>query len=206
MAPAISFFCSSNFVNNLSGSGLGMYGDLGFNSAVNVSSWQGRTFISDSAGVNQGPEANNIKFLNNGSGILGQTGSGIGIRAIPNFQATLNMRFTNDTNCKVQNSYIQAYDRVSVLNPPSGLTFAAANLIHPDTNQINNGSGDPIWRFPAGSSIMSLGATFSPGSSGLSPNGPNTSDNRHDFYIALSASPSSVGSKSWAILASVEYF
>lgn len=206
MSANIDFLAGANFVNNLSGSGLALFGDAGFAAAVNVGFWQGRTFISDSAGVNQGAEANNVKYLNAGSGILGQTGSGVGIRAIPNAQATLNIRFTNDTAVKVQNGYIQGYDRVSVLNPPSGVTFACAGIVHPDPIQNNNGSGDPIWRFPAGSSTMSLGATFSPGTSGLSPNGTNTSDTRHDFYIVMSASPNAVGSKNWAILASVEYY
>ncbi|GMU23695.1 MAG: hypothetical protein AMXMBFR13_37730 [Phycisphaerae bacterium] len=39
-------------------------------------------------------------------------------------------------------------------------------------------------------------AHSSPGTSGLRPNGPDTSDERHDWYFALSASPTSVGAKS----------
>lgn len=206
MSAQINFWASNNFINILSSSGLGFFSSAGFNGAVSVGAFNGRTFITDSTGVQQGPEANNVSYLNLGSGIIGNAGSGISLKSIPNYQATLNARFTNDTPCKVQNSYLQAYDRVSVLNPPSGIVFAAANIIHADPTQVNNGSGDPQWRFPAGSSTMSLGATFSPGTSGLSPNGPNTSDTQHDFYIAMSASPNTVGSKSWAILVSIEYY
>jgi hypothetical protein len=41
----------------------------------------------------------------------------------------------------------------------------------------------------------------SPGTSGFSPNGVGTIDTQHDWYVALSASPDSVGSKNtiWII-------
>src|SRR5574337_1439970 len=104
----IQFLAGQNFVlNDLSGSGLGLYGDSGFGSSVSVGSYQGRTFITDSTGVIQGSEGYNIKYLNPGSGILGQTGSGLPLQNIPNYQASLNIRFTNGSAVQAQN--VKAY-------------------------------------------------------------------------------------------------
>src|SRR5580692_3786680 len=97
MSANITFWAGSNQIQNLQGSGLGFYGAGGFGASVAVGAWNGRTFITDGLGLNQGPEANNVQFLNSASGILGQTGSGLALTAIPNAQATLEIRFTNDS-------------------------------------------------------------------------------------------------------------
>lgn len=86
------------------------------------------------------------------------------------------------------------YDRSSINNPPSGVVCKVYETIHPGTSQLGlTGSGSEVWSTPAGSSYLSL--TSSPGTSGLSPNGPETSSVDHDWYVCLSASPSSIGSK-----------
>ncbi len=204
MAPAIDFFAGLNQINNMSGSGLGFFGAGGFGASVQVGFFQGRTYITDGNGVNQGPEANNVEYLNAASGILGQASSGIALTAIPNYQSTLNIRFTNDTPCQIQNVHLTIFDRTSPANPPSGVTTAVAESVHPDPIQHNNGSGSRFWEFPAGTGYMTL--TSSPGTSGLRPNGPGTTDRQHDWYVNLSASPNSIGSKSlYGCYVSMEY-
>jgi hypothetical protein len=209
MSAQINFLAGQNFaIQNLSGSGLGFYGDAGFGASVQVGAWQGHTFITDGAGVNQGPEVNNVKYLNAGSGILGQSGSGVALTAIPNYQATLNVRFTYDTPVKVQNAQLFIYDRVNPNNPASGVTTAVAEVIHPAPTQTNNGSGNTTWTFPAGSGTV-LALSNSPGTSGLyAGNGSNSlwTDTQHDFYLCLSASPLSIGSKSqYGLYVSLNY-
>jgi hypothetical protein len=130
-------------INDLSGSGLGFYGAANFGASVAVAAYQARTFITDATGALQGPEVNNVIYLNPGSGILGQAGSGIGLRAIPNWQSTLNIRFTNDTAVKTQNGYIMIFDRVNINNPASGVTTKAAQIIHPNIVQGPGG----FWRY-----------------------------------------------------------
>ena len=78
---------------DLSGSGLGFFGDSGFGSSVEVGKYQGSTFVTDGEGSIQGAQAKNVKYLNPGSGIVGAASSGIGLQAIPNYQSTLNVRF-----------------------------------------------------------------------------------------------------------------
>jgi hypothetical protein len=209
MAPAINFLAGNGIlIQDLSGSGLGFYGDDGFGDSVDVGVWQGRTFITDSTGASLGPEVNNIKYLNGGSGILGQTGTGIALTAIPNPQATVNIRFTSPTAVKVQNVKARIYDRTNPNNPASGVTTMVAELIHPTITQLNNGSGDTTWIQPEGSSVMVTLAN-SPGPSGLyAGNGTSSlfQATQHDWYLAISSSPDSIGAKTnYALYAQLEY-
>jgi hypothetical protein len=202
----LSFLAGEGFaINDLSGSGLGFYGSDGFGSSVQVGQYQGRTFITNSTGTAQGPEADNVKWTHPGSGIVGQVGTGLGLRFIPNHQATLNIRFTHTSAIKVQNAQLRIFDRSNINNPASGVTTKTAQIIHYNTNQDNTGSGDTTWNTPGGSgSIQSLVA--SPGVSGLSPNGPDTTNIQHDWYVALSASPDSIGSKTqFGLYCALEY-
>lgn len=208
MAFNIAFLAGQDFtIQDLAGSGLGFYGDSGFAASVKVGFWQGRTFITNSAGTTQGPEVDNVKYLNAGSGILGQAGSGIALTCVPNYQATLNIRSTNDTAVQVMNGLVYIYDRVSINNSPSGVSCAVAEIIHPNTTQGNSGSGDTTWAFPAGTGVT-LSLSPSPGVSGLyAGNGSNSTktDTQHDHYLAISASPNTIGSKTFGLYVDVEY-
>lgn len=198
MAANIAFLAGENFtIADLSGSGLGFYGDAGFGASVKVGFYQGRTFITNGAGTTQGPEVDNVKYLNIGSGIIGQSGSGVALTCIPNYQASLEILFTYDTAVRVQNAEFRVYDRSNVDRPATGVTTKIAELIHPGITQANTGSGDTVWNTPGGSgSVVSL--CPSPGCSGqYAGNGSNSlwSDTNHSWYLAISASPDSIGSK-----------
>lgn len=191
---AINFFAGENFaIDDLAGSGLGFYGG-GFNQSVEVGAWQTATFITDGNGSSQGPQVDNIQFLNAGSGVVNGASSGIALTAVPNYLATLNPRFTHSSAVKTQNAKLRIYDRSNINNAASGVTTKVAELIHPDTVQNNNGSGDTAWNTPAGSAVI-MDLVSSPGMSGLSPNGASTTADRHDWYVAISASPDSIGAK-----------
>lgn len=202
--PTINFNTLLSSIQNLSGSGLGFFGAAGFGASVQVGFFQGRTFITNGLGTTQGPEANNVQWLNSASGILGQTGSGMPLTYIPNSQATLNISFTNPIPCKTQAIVLQIFDRTNPNNPASGVSTAVAEIAHPNPVQQAGGSGSTTWVFPAGSGVV-LNLTTSPGTSGLRPNGPNTTDTQHDWYVALSASPSTIGSAQYGLYCSLEY-
>lgn len=209
MAATLSFLAGNGFtIQDLAGSGLGFYGDAGFGASVKVGDWQGRTFITNGAGTTQGPEADNVKYLNAGSGILGQAGSGIALTCIPNYQSTLAINFTYDTPIKTQNAKVQIYDRNDPNSPASGVTTKVAEIIHPDTTQNNTGSGDTTWLTPGGSGVV-VNLAPSPGCSGLyAGNGSNGGwvDTVHTWYLAISASPDSIGSKvNYGLYVSLEY-
>lgn len=205
MAPNIGFLAGPGYtIQDLAGSGLGFFGTAGFGASVQVGFWQGRTFITNGAGTTQGPECNNVTYVNPTTGILGQSGSGLPLPNIPNWQSTVNIRFTNDTPVQTQNVQLCIFDRNIPANPPSGVTTAVAEIVHPNINQAPGGSGSPTWQFPAGTGVMML--TASPGTSGLRPNGPATRDTQHDWYLVLSASPNNIGSKTnYGLYVSLEF-
>ncbi len=192
---------------NLNGSGLGFYG-AGFGQSVDVSAYQGTTFITNGAGTAQGAQVNNIKYENTLSGFLGSATSGVLLTQMPNYLATLNIRFTHGSAIKAQNTVVRIYDRSNINNDASGVTTKVAELIHPDTVQNNNGSGDTTWLTPHGSAVT-VSLAPSPGYSGLyAGNGANStrSDTQHDWYLAISASPDSIGSKTlYGLYISTEY-
>lgn len=186
----------------LTGSGVGFYGD-GFGNSIAIGSYNAKTFITDSTGTEQGPEINNCKYFSTSGVTLGSAGSEIHLLQVPNYLATLNVRFEHTSAVQVQNAKLYAYDRVLKTNNPSGVTVWGAEIIHPDTVQGMSGSGDAAWVNVSGSTYLSM--VSSPGTSGLSPSGPTTTDSQHDWFVALTCTPTQVGSREFAAWFELEY-
>lgn len=208
MAPSISFFAGQDDqIQDLAGSGLGFFGGAGFGASVAVNDWQGRTFITNGAGSAQGPECDNTRYVSPTGAVLNgaaSTAGAIKLSQLPNERATLNLRFTNDFAVRTQNVHLRIYDRTNPSNPASGVTTAVYEIVHSNPTQTNDGSGGPglitsggahAWNIFTPVSTGYLNLTASPGTSGLRPSGSSTMDTRHDWYVALSASPDSIGSK-----------
>jgi len=194
----------------LGGSGLAFFGAAGFGASVEVGAYQGTTFVSDGAGTTKGAQSQNIQYLNSGSGVLGAASSGIGLKAIPNYQSTLNIRFTHSTKVKTQNCEMRIYDRTNINNAASGVTTKVAEIIHPRVTQFATGSGDGTWISPQGSGTV-VNFASSPGISGFyAGDGVSVISTkqalRHDWYAAISASPDSIGNKTqYGLFFSLEY-
>ena len=204
MPAAINFYALDNFITHLSGSGLGFYGSS-FGDSVEIGNYNDSVFVTSSDGTTEGPQATNVKYTHPNSGSINGLDS-VNLLNVPNYLATLNIRFTNDTPVRCQNPKFYVYDRVNISNNPSGVLCKVAEIVNPALGQTGLlGSGSTSWQTVNGSgSIMNL--TFeSPGYSGIAPSGNSTVDTRMDYYLAISASPSSVGSKTFAGYFSVEY-
>jgi hypothetical protein len=206
MAATISFHAgTAGSIANLAGSGLGFFG-AGFGQSVEVGEYQDTTYITDGNGSTQGAVCENTKWVHQASGDQSDAGV-LNLQYIPNRLATLNIRFTNDSAVRTQNAKLRIFDRSSINNPASGVTTKVAELVHPDPNQANiSNSSDPSWNTPTGSSVVLTLNNVSPGQSGQSPNGAYTSDTRHDWYTAISASPDSIGAKTlYGLYVELEY-
>lgn len=203
---AINFSSNTIAIANtgLNGSGLGFFGPEGFGNSVNVGNYNDSTFITDSNGLFQGPQLNNVKYVHPASGSINGL-SAVNLLAVPNYLATLKISFTHTSAVKTQNAQFRCYDRNNINNNPSGVACLVAEIRKPDTNQANvNGSGSASWTQINGSGSV-LNMVSSPGLSGLRPNGPDTSSTQHDWYLAICQSPSSTGVKTSAGYFSVEY-
>lgn len=189
---------------DLGESGLGFFGLTGFGASVSVGEWQKRTYITNAAGTVEGPEVNNFTYLDDASGELSNGSGAIKLTQVPNYLAPMHFQFQYDSAVNVQNAQLRIYDRTNPDNPPSGVDVMVAEIIHPDTVQNDNGSGDSTWVEAGGVSGI---VTFAdnPGSGGEYAGG-DRADTVHDWYAVISASPQSVGSKTqFGALFSTEY-
>ena len=207
---AISFIVGQNETALGSGDAIGFYGDNGFGDPIGLNSNQGRMFITTSRGIVQGLEIDNCKMVDvipwsgvsGASGVIvGQVGSGIGILNLPNYLATLNVRFTNSTPALVQGANILVHDGDGA-TPVSGLEVWMAEIIHTSTSQADTGTGDFAWQYVNGVG-HELGLSDSPGTSGTFPLIPE--DTRHDWYVAISARPTRPNPKLFCYTMSLEY-
>lgn len=196
-------------INNLSGSGLGFYGGS-FGASIAVGAFNQTTFITNSNGTALGPQADNIKWAHAQSGIVNSSSSPIQLTAIPNYQATLKINFNHATAVQVQNVYLKIYDRTNTASGAIGVDTYTCEIIHPDTTQTNNGSGDTNWTYhpasPSGSVTLTL--ANSPGISGLYAGSGNSTrtDTNHDWFIGITATPNSIGSKTqYGLYCQLEY-
>lgn len=206
MAASLTFFAGGYEIPNTAGSVLAWYG-ANAGSPIAVGSYNQRCYIASSDGTTQGAEATNNMWVSATGVVIGQSGSGILLTQLPNAQSTLQMRFTNDSAVQVTSHTVRIYDRYSIDNNPSGITVKLAEIIHPAIAQTNTGSGDTTWTSVYGSgSTLSLAP--SPGCSGhYAGNGSNSTrtDTVHDWYLAASVQPASIGSKLFALYSSIEY-
>lgn len=196
MSASISFYADNFGVTNINTSGLGFYG-AGFGNSVPVGQYQQTTFITDGNGTVQGSQVNNVKYIHPNSGQV-NGGGDVAINTIPSYLSTLKISFQNSTPVQVEDVELRIYDRVNINNDPSGVICQVAELINLNTSYAT-GSGDSSWTHCYGSgSVLTL--ANSPGLSGQwAGNGTNSTktDTRHDWYTILSASPDSIGSKTF---------
>jgi len=193
---------------NLNGSGIGFFGNGGAFASVRIGEYQDRTFVCDANGTAVGAEIDNVKYVNATGALIsrgGSTDASLPLVNIPNYKSTLNIRFDHSAAVKTQNAKVQIYDRSNVNNGPSGVICQAAEIVHPEASQAVVGSGDTTWISCSGSTPY-VDLIASPGISGIRVSGSNTTEAQHDWYICLSASPTSIGSKTnFGIYFTTEY-
>ncbi len=186
------------------GEALGFFGPDGFADPLSLGEFNGRTFVTNPSGSTSFEECDNCKRVSTSGVVIGQTGPGINLVNLPNYLATINLRFTHPQSVLIQNARLIAFDGTDITNSPSGIDVYGAEIIHTSRFQTNTGTGDSLWTKMQGSGVQ-LNLVDSPGTSGLSPLGPATTDIRHDWYVALSVSPSVPGDKQFSFRADLEF-
>lgn len=202
MAATISFLAGdAGYIANLAGSGLGFFGG-GFGQSVEVGSYQTSTYITDGTGTTQGNACENTTWIHANSGQQSDAGE-IALNYIPNRLATLNIRFTNDSAVRTQNTKLRIFDRSNINNEASGVLTKVAELIHPDpADAAVSTSSDSSWSTPTGSSVIMSLAT----APGVSGEGQGPIHTQHDWYTVISASPNSIGAKTlYGLYVELEY-
>lgn len=189
--------------------GIGFFGNDGFGAPVIIGEYNGRTFVTNTSGTSENFECNNTKFLHASGTILGQTGSGILLTELPNHLATFNVRFGHPQSVRAASPKLYIYDGTETddepnkENDPSGLTCYCAEIRHTGVIQDDTGLGDIQWMNIHGSTFLSM--VESPGTSGIRPYGIYTYDTRHDWYVAMTVTPTLHGNKQFGMYFELEF-
>tara|TARA_Y100000992_G_C21273199_1_gene498198 strand:+ start:3745 stop:4491 length:747 start_codon:yes stop_codon:yes gene_type:complete len=170
------------------------------------------------------------------SGVSANGGSTIGLSGMPNYYAPLNIRFTHSEAVRVQNCKMRIFDRNDISKQASGVSTKVFECRHPQPNEAHNGQSGTLamrgvtnyaWtEFDPAEAMSDLDFTASPGMSGLNTSAADTlpsgladgsinwltnqgtahQSTRHDWYLAISASPDSIGSKTqYGLYFTLEY-
>lgn len=217
-------------INHSAGSGIGFYGS-NFGVSVPIGTKQLTTFVTDSIGTNEGSQLNNTTMVTSGDantiGTVSLNGAGaINLDRLPNYLCPLNVRFTHTEPVRVQNCKLRIFDRNDIDNHASGVVTYVYEARHPAnvqtvSNLSHRGRTQNSWyEFDSLDAMTDMPFTSSPGVSGtntntqdtnpalgyLSTSGSLLSSFRHDWYVALSSEPVTVGSKTqYGLYFSVEY-
>ncbi len=200
----IDIYYAETDVKINTGEALGFFGSEGFGDPLSLGEYNGRTFVTTTNGSTPYEECDNCRKISSSELIVGQEGSGINLRNLPNYLATINLRFTHPQAVLVQNIRLIAFNGTDQDVSPSGLDVYGAEIIHTSRFQSVTGVGDASWLKMQGSGVP-LNLVDSPGISGISPLGPATADVRHDWYVAFSVTPTVPGDKTFSFRADVEY-
>lgn len=152
-------------------------GPGGFDTAITVGEYNDTTHVESSVGANDsnGNTPNNVKFISQTGGTGGDSQADWGdgtedLDQITDAECTLEINFSHGSAVAITNHIFYAYNGSSQATGPTDVTVVAAE--QGDANFSNiEGSGNTL-------SINDSGSATS-----------------HDFYIAISASPDSVGEK-----------
>jgi hypothetical protein len=141
-----------------------------FDGSIIVGSHNDSTHVKGSGGADDssGNTPNNVKYISSTQGDWGDGTEGLG--SMTTGEATLKINFAHGSAVSCSSVTFYAYDDTTTTNGPTGVTFYAAE------------QGDSSWTNAEGS-----GSALS-----LDDSGSSTS---HDFYVACSCSPDSVGTK-----------
>lgn len=201
MAAAINFYAGQGGGTwvDLNASGLGFFG-ASFGASVQVGEYQDSTYISASDGsAPAGPQATNTKYDTVTTGVIVDGAAAIVPSAVAINSGTLNIRFTFDSDVKTQNSELRIFNRSTITVGAVGVTTQVLQVCNGGSGVSSSGTAlapgsHPGWVAPSGSGVV-VSLLSSAGSGGLSPSGTSTEDTRHDWYVCMSATPLSIGSK-----------
>jgi hypothetical protein len=185
----------------LTNKSLGFFGSQGSGDTVAIGDWQGSTYVVD--GEVPYAQCANITYLNSMSGLVdGEVP--LPLTSIPNYQASLNIRFAQPSATSILGAQCNFYDGVTTTEAPLGWNIRAAEIIHSGLIQDNMGFGDTTWHIASTGEHINL--LNNPGPSGRNFDGfISESQPWHDWYLAISVSPDQVGSKHAGLNVYLEY-
>tara|TARA_B100000497_G_scaffold110149_1_gene129367 strand:- start:654 stop:1388 length:735 start_codon:yes stop_codon:yes gene_type:complete len=227
-------FHSNNFAGNAldlidhnAGSGIGFFGDsIGL--SVPITTYQNSTYVTNSNGTStDGQKLSNTKYASTSGAFHNNSATESDLRAMPNYWAPLNVRFTHTDAVATQNAQMRIFNRSDIDVHATDVVTKVYEVRHPNPDDGHDTAGSTYaldhrgvdfgvsahtWKeFDPADTMSALVCTSSPGVSGnngnstdagrtqgnnwTSTSGTALRSMQHDWYLALSASPVTIGSK-----------
>lgn len=193
-------------------SGLGFFGDNGFNDVISIGIYNGHTFVTNASGTVDSFECNNNKYDGISGIIHGQQSSGVLLTNLPNELATINVRFTHGSPVFVQFVKFYVFDGSSTGDtanktvPAPNITFLAAEIRHRNLIQSEvSPYSDSTWSDISASGSNFIALVDSPGLNGIREAGFEELSAQHDWYVALTCTPTQLGDKQFGMTFELEY-
>jgi hypothetical protein len=167
-----------DLINHQAGSGIGFFGSQAF-APVPIGETQSTTWITTSNGTAIGHQLNNCQYpintANETTTVKLNGANAINLANLPNYLATLNIRFEHTTAVRTSQPRIIIFNRSSVNNHAVGVTTFVYEVRHPLTNQAatnlsHRASNTNVWTEfdpTVGGIPTPMALTNSPGPSGL---------------------------------------
>lgn len=186
MATTVQWFggAGSPEIAPAASGGLNTAGFFGasFGFSIRVGEYNNTTYRTNANGTSDGSQLPNLRFANVSGAYVGASIVAEELLEVNNGETTLKITLTTDNPIKTQNSNFRAFDRISINNNPSGVTMRAVE-IRKDQPSVR-GSGNTNWTVIAGSgSVLGLFDQTT------------ENDTVHDWYVGLTATPTSIGEK-----------
>lgn len=158
---------------------IGFYGP-GFGLSVRVGEFNETTYRTTEDGQTNGTQLPNLRWANTSGAYVGPSITPIALINVLNSEATVRVELITDVAVQTQNTVFRAFDKVSIDNPPSGVDVYAAEVINPS----GVGTGDAFW-------VVQLGGSGTV----LDLDDQTTPDTTHNWWVGLTATPTSIGEK-----------
>lgn len=155
---------------------VGFYGP-GFGLSVRVGEFNETTFRTTEDGQTNGNALPNVRWASATGAFVGASIIEQGLQSIGITEATIQVELVTDVAVQTQNTIFRTFDKTSIDNPPSGVDVYAAEV------QAGAASGDANWTQIQGSGVV------------LGLDDQTVAATTHNWYLALSSTPTSIGEK-----------
>jgi hypothetical protein len=190
---------------NSSNYAMGFYGVGGRLGQLATDEWSSNTFLTDIGGTIGEIQCRNVQYASDTTAYVDHVLTPVDLNNIPNYLGTLNIRLLDDEEIFVALAEAKFYDGKDPANPPNGINIKLAELRHPNYRlNYELGRGDNEWRDVGDGSTFNL--SQSPGERGVKSNSMGWwAYTQHDWYVAISVSPQTIGDREFGLQVSVEY-
>lgn len=169
---------------------LGFFG-ANFGFSIKVGEYNNTSYVTTDNGSTNHGQVPNLKYANTSGAYVASELTATELLEIDNSEATLRIRLETDSAVQTQNTSFRAFDRSNINNNPSGVSCYAAEIKKQST--LVRGSGDTYW-----TQIYGSGST-------LTLEDHSDAATNHSWWVGLTASPNSIGAKTFGFYFETEF-